>query len=115
MARHAISELVDRCGLPAAALAARVVVTEAFTNAAEHADPGGDLDPITVSAERRGRALEISVRDHGKGFRPRPLQGDARDRLGLAMMAAVADSVRIAKLPEGGTELRARVTADRAP
>ena len=115
VARRAIEDLVERSGLADAAGAARVIVTEAFTNAAEHSGPGGGHDPITVSARALEDGLEISVRDRGEGFRPRPLEGGQRGRLGLAMIAAVADCVRIAKLPGGGTELRARICAGPAP
>ena len=111
VARQAVDRLVDRCGLDRAAAAARIVVTEAFTNAARHAYPNGYRAPITVSARKRGEALEISVRDRGRGIRPRPVDAGAGGRLGLLMIAAVADCVQIARVPSGGTELRARVSA----
>ena len=114
VARQAVDRLVDRCGLEAASAAARLVVTEAFTNATRHAYPNGYRAPITVSARRCGGSLEISVRDRGRGIRPRPMGRGEGGRLGLLMIAAVSEFVQIARVPDGGTELKARVSPDGA-
>ena len=112
VAREMVARLVDTCGLEAAGAAARLVVTEAFTTAARHAYPNGHRAPITVSARRCGEALEISVRDRGRGIRPRPMGPGEGGRLGLLMIAAVSECVQIARVPEGGTELKARVSSE---
>jgi len=112
VARQAVERLVDSCGLEAAGAAARLVVTEAFTNATRHAYPNGHRAPITVSAKRCGESLEISVRDRGRGIRPRPMGRGEGGRLGLLMIAAVSEFVQIARVPDGGTEVRARISPD---
>lgn len=112
VARQAVARLADSCGLQEAGAAARLVVTEAFTNAARHAYPNGHSAPITVSARRCGESLEISVRDRGRGIRPRPMARGEGGRLGLLMIAAVSEFVQIARVPDGGTELKARVCAN---
>jgi len=115
VARQAIERLVDSCGLEAAGAAARLVVTEAFTNATRHAyQKKGYRAPITVSARRCGESLEISVRDRGSGIRPRPMARGEGGRLGLLMIAAVSEFVQIARVPDGGTELKARISPDGA-
>lgn len=114
VAREAVGRLVDSCGLEAASAAARLVVTEAFINATRHAYPKGHRAPITVSARRCGESLEISVRDRGGGIRPRPMAKGEGGRLGLLMIAAVSEFVQIARVPDGGTELKARVSPNGA-
>jgi anti-sigma regulatory factor (Ser/Thr protein kinase) len=111
VARQAIAELADRRGVETAVrTSAEVVVTEAFTNATCHAYPGGSRSPIEVTASTRGGSFEIIVRDRGDGFRPRPVSPDGGGRMGLLLIAALADSVRLLHLREGGIEVRAAVT-----
>lgn len=111
VARHAVADLVARSGASdETRSSAEVVVTEAFTNAARHAYPHGDGDEIEVSAQTEGDRVEIAVRDHGVGIRPRPA-GPGGGRMGLLLIAAIADCVRLRRLPEGGTEVHASVSA----
>jgi anti-sigma regulatory factor (Ser/Thr protein kinase) len=111
VARHAVSDLAAQRGASRTLKkAAEMVVTEAFTNAARHAYSNGYGEPIEVIAAGGADRLEIAVRDRGQGFRPRPAPPDGTGRMGLPLMAAVADSVRLLNLPGGGTEVRAEVT-----
>jgi anti-sigma regulatory factor (Ser/Thr protein kinase) len=82
-----------------------LAVSEAVTNAILHAyrdgREGDDLH-ITVRGDADG-LLEISVRDHGVGMRPRhdsPGLG-----LGLSLMAHEADRFEIRQVAGGGTEI----------
>ncbi|MGH2951369.1 MAG: ATP-binding protein [Solirubrobacterales bacterium] len=115
IARHAVGDLAARLGIgDAVRTSAEVVVTEAFTNATRHAYVNGSPAPIEVSASADADQLEISVRDHGTGFRPRPVKPGGGGRMGLLLMAAVADSVRFLHLRGGGTEVCAAVTPESA-
>jgi len=84
----------------------KLAVTEACTNVVIHAygDVPAETDAIEVEAGSEGNQLVILVRDHGRGIVPRadsPGLG-----LGLPLIAAVADSVRIAGgAAEGHTEV----------
>jgi hypothetical protein len=49
------------------------------------------------------------VRDRGEGLRPRPASDRPSERLGLVMIASLATSTRLRRLPGGGTELRADI------
>ena len=49
------------------------------------------------------------MRDWGVGFRPRPAEPEGSLRLGLPLIATVADSFEIASPEDGGTYLVARV------
>lgn len=80
-----------------------LAVTEACTNAVLHAYPTAS-GSIEVRALRAGDALDVCVRDHGAGMSPRmdsPGLG-----VGLPVIAAIADSVRIGSPDDGGTEVR---------
>ena len=115
VARHAIADLAARRGAPdAVRTSAEVVVTEAFTNAARHAYNHGPPGPIDITAIARADTLEIAVRDRGAGFRPRPVDPSSGGRMGLLLIAAVADCVRFEHPPGGGTEVRASVTPESA-
>lgn len=111
VARHAVADLADRHGLDdAVRTSAEVVVTEAFTNATRHAYSGEPRGPVEITASAQDGTFEIAVRDHGDGIRPSPASPDGSGRMGLLLIAALADSVRLLHLREGGTEVRAAVT-----
>lgn len=88
----------------------KVAVSEACANALEHS--GSSCSPLSVKAACRGRRLVIEICDHG-GFRPpNTANGFQRDHrgLGLPLMVALMDEVRITKLSGGGTKVTLSVT-----
>lgn len=112
VARCAITEAAEEAGLDDETVAkARLVVTEAFTNAAAHAYPNGSGGTIEVAAYPDSSGITVVVRDEGEGLRPRPASGGASERLGLVLIAAMANTTRLRQRPGGGTELRADISA----
>ena len=106
IARNAVSELGADLELSERKLAdLRTVVSEACMNAAVHAydRPGGDFELL---AEAAAGGLAVSVRDRGTGIKPRPAFGAARARLGLLLIATLAESTEIRSRPGGGTDVR---------
>jgi len=92
----------------------KVAVSEACANAVEHSN--SSHAPLSVKAARKGNRLVIEICDRG-GFRlPVATNGYQRDHrgLGLPLMVALMDEVRICKLPGGGTKVTLTV-ALRAP
>jgi serine/threonine-protein kinase RsbW len=89
----------------------KVAVSEACANAVEHS--GCHCTPLSVTASLDGDHLEIEVLDTGGFHLPTALDHNARTHrgLGLPLMVALMDEVRIARLPQGGTKviLRLRV------
>ena len=79
----------------------RLAISEACANVIMHA--GGTF---TVSVERVGEgAVEVRVRDHGRGMAPRDDSPGAG--LGLGIIRQLADEVEVRSPAEGaGTELR---------
>jgi serine/threonine-protein kinase RsbW len=91
--RHVLGALADALGLPDAVTEdMRLAVTEACTNVVRHAY-AGDEGTIDVVVRPRGDALEIVVADFGRGIAPSA--DTAGPGLGLAMIAALADTLEI--------------------
>jgi len=86
------------------------IITEACMNAVVHAYPDGERGPIEVTAVPRAEDLEVTVRDRGGGFQPRPAdpQEDSL-RIGLPLIAALSDGFEITGGPGHGTEVKMRV------
>lgn len=105
--RRAISGIGESVGMEEAGLGdLQTIITEAAMNVVVHAYDGGD-GPLEVTASRSGHSLEIVVRDHGSGFRPRPADPDRGElRLGLPLIAALSDGFQISGGPGRGTEVR---------
>jgi anti-sigma regulatory factor (Ser/Thr protein kinase) len=115
VARHAIGDLAHRYRVAGPVrTSAEVVVTEAFTNATRHAYPNDSKAPVEIRASAATDRFEITVRDRGAGFRPRPASPGGGGRMGLLLIAAVADSVRFVHLADGGIEVQAAVTPESA-
>ena len=100
-ARHAIAAYAQSQGADSEGIA--LAVSEAVTNAVVHAHAGGPKRPIRVTAYLNGDAVVVSVEDEGVGIKGRA--GGDRLGLGLALMAAVADSMAIESKHEGGTRV----------
>jgi anti-sigma regulatory factor (Ser/Thr protein kinase) len=82
----------------------RLAVSEALSNAVRHAyaERRGPIELGALLEEERG--VVIVVRDHGSGFAhtsPDPGTG-----LGLTLMESVSDTLEIAPVADGGTEVR---------
>jgi serine/threonine-protein kinase RsbW len=99
--RHALGGVASALRLDAERLAAmRLAVTEACTNVVRHAY-GGKPGPLEVDVRAGSDALEVDVRDHGVGITPRPNPSSLG--LGLPLIAALTDRLRIARDPDGST------------
>lgn len=97
----------------------KTVVSEACTNAVVHAYNAGEPGSLEVSASTLDDGLEVVVRDHGHGFRPRLEADDAEPslRLGLSLIATLSSGFALRSVDDGGTEVTILVpfTAREAP
>jgi serine/threonine-protein kinase RsbW len=103
--RHAFGGLGEVLEMPEQTLAdVKLAVTEACTNVVVHAYPDGEDGPLAVAAHVGEDALEIVVRDRGRGIVPRadsPGLG-----LGLPLIATLADQLELGTSPTQETEVR---------
>lgn len=93
----------------------KVAASEACANALEHGGNGGGC--LHVSAAGFEDRLEFQVADQG-AFRPPAAADDVRRThrgLGLPLMVALADEVRISRPAGGGTRVTLIMYADRPP
>jgi serine/threonine-protein kinase RsbW len=113
LVRQALSGFGDAISLSEATLAdLKQIATEACMNAVVHAYPGDEEGRVDLVAASNGRTVDLKVRDWGVGFHPRPAEPEGSLRLGLPLIATVADSFQIASPADGGTELTAQVRID---
>jgi serine/threonine-protein kinase RsbW len=109
LVRHALSGLAEAVGMnPGRVADLKTVVTEACMNVVVHAydeEPG----PLEVNAWRESECLAVRVRDFGRGVRPRVDVDRPSLRLGLPLIAALAESFEFAATPGGGTVVTMRV------
>ncbi len=105
--RQALAGYAEEIGLDQGAIDdLKTVVTEASMNAVVHAYPEDELGPLEISARPHASGIEVSVRDHGEGFRPRPsVPEDQGLRLGLPLIAALSEQFEI-RGGKTGTEMR---------
>ena len=105
--RQALAGYVEAMGFDSNAIAdLKTVVTEACMNVVVHAYPEEVSGPLEVSAYPHESGVEISVRDEGSGFRPRPAEPDDPGlRLGLPLIATLSDHFEI-RGGRAGTEVR---------
>jgi serine/threonine-protein kinase RsbW len=93
----------------------KTLVSEACANVVLHAYAEDDVDkPLEVEMTRQGEAVEVVVRDHGRGVSARPDPKPASLRLGLLLVGAMASSFQLRSVRGGGTELRATVAFETA-
>jgi serine/threonine-protein kinase RsbW len=107
LVREMLSGLADAVGVDGVELNdIRTAVTEACNNVVLHAydEAGG---PLHVELYLRTEAVEVVVRDHGKGIKPH-IRGEQDDALGigLSIIQALAPRVEFRDVPGGGTEVR---------
>jgi serine/threonine-protein kinase RsbW len=112
--RQALAGYADAMGFDSDAIAdLKTVVSEACMNVVVHAYPEDAAGPLEISAEPDEDGLEISVRDRGAGFRPRP--ADVQDsglRLGLPLIATLSDEFEV-RGGGAGTEVRVKLRFSR--
>jgi serine/threonine-protein kinase RsbW len=107
--RHAVAGLAETLGMDEIAVAdLKTIVSEACTNVAVHAygDEGGPME-VQVIPDETG--VTVAVRDHGSGIRPRPDFESTRLRLGLPLIAALANSFSVSGGLGQGTEIVMRM------
>ena len=106
--RHALAGLGEALEMEGAAVAdLKTVVTEACMNVVAHAyEEEASPGPLEVSAAVREEALEITVRDYGRGIRPLADVERRSLRLGLPLIAALTESFEV---HSGGSQLGTRM------
>lgn len=82
-------------------------VSEACNNVVLHAYEGAE-GPLEVEVCSGSEGLEVVVRDHGGGIRPRlePREENAPGGIGLPVIHALSTRVEFLEPPGGGTEVR---------
>jgi serine/threonine-protein kinase RsbW len=89
----------------------KLALTEACTNAVRHAYDGGD-GIVEITYELQPDRLIVEVADDGEGFDLEPGRAAAGDDelveggLGIAIIRAIADEVKVSGREEGGSTLR---------
>jgi serine/threonine-protein kinase RsbW len=103
--RHALGGLGEAWGVPEPKLSdIRLAVTEACANVVVHAYPADSEGSMEVLASMRKDELVVLVRDWGRGIGPRPDSPGLG--LGLSLIAALAETVRLGHDSEEHTEVR---------
>ena len=81
----------------------RLAVTEACTNVVRHAYPGDEVGTIDVTVTPTDDAVYVVVGDRGRGI---GASTDARGPgLGLALIAAIVESLEIEQAPDAGSRV----------
>ena len=114
LVRQALAGLADAHGIGEEPLGdLKQIATEGCMNAIVHAYPPDEEGRMEVSAFVANGAVELRIQDWGAGFRPRPADsGETSLRLGLPLIATLADSFQISSPAEGGTVLTATVRTE---
>jgi serine/threonine-protein kinase RsbW len=107
--RQALAGLGEALGLSADRVGdLKTVASEACNNVILHAYDGS-LGPLEVQAAPADHALEITVSDRGRGFKPSASPGvEASLGLGISLIAALSDRFEIRSGSDVGTEIKAR-------
>jgi anti-sigma regulatory factor (Ser/Thr protein kinase) len=104
-ARSAVAQLGTRLGMGATTLDdLRTAVSEACSNVVLHAYPHGD-GSFEIEATPKPSELEVVVRDHGQGLRPRVRSNGSSLGLGLGLISTLSSRFEIRARGEGGTEV----------
>jgi serine/threonine-protein kinase RsbW len=100
--RHVLGAFAEALRLPPELVEdMRLAVTEACTNVVRHAYQDGE-GPIDVTIRPNGDLLELIVTDQGRGLGSTDVSGPG---LGLPLIAALADSVRVDHSPARGSRV----------
>jgi serine/threonine-protein kinase RsbW len=113
-AAAAVTNFVQSCGVgEESAFGVEMAVREAITNAIVHGNREDEAKAVEVTFNCLEHALEIEVRDQGKGFDPSnvPDPTDPANILktsgrGIFLMRSFMDEVQWLMRPEGGTTVR---------
>jgi serine/threonine-protein kinase RsbW len=107
LVRETLSGMAETVGVDGADLNdIRTAVTEACNNVVLHAYEG-DEGPLHVEVYLGERIVEVVVRDHGTGIKPR-IRTEEEEALGigLSIIQALAPRVEFKDVNGGGTEVR---------
>jgi serine/threonine-protein kinase RsbW len=99
--RHELDRVLDQLNFPPKRAAdIRLALTEACTNAVQHAYPDGSQPGhMVIAFDVSPEALSLSVRDSGRGIEaPSPHPGFG---VGFQVIDALADSVTVTSLRPG--------------
>ena len=111
--RQAVAGLGEAIGLSEQRLAdLKTVVSEACNNVVLHAYAEGEEGPLEVEARTDELGIDVEIRDHGSGFRPRPDEDGANLGLGLPLIASLSDGFEISGGAGEGTRTRVRLLAE---
>jgi anti-sigma regulatory factor (Ser/Thr protein kinase) len=112
LVRETLSGMAETVGVDGADLNdIRTAVTEACNNVVLHAYDGEE-GPLDVEVYLSGQAIEVVVRDHGTGIKPR-IRTEEEEALGigLSIIQALAPRVEFKDVSGGGTEVRMEFAA----
>jgi serine/threonine-protein kinase RsbW len=102
--RRVVSAVARQAGAEDPVLdAVRLAVSEAVSNVIVHGYRETGRGAFTVTVERDGDHLQVTVRDDGCGMSPRMDSPGAG--LGLPLIATLAESFSVSAPPDGGTEV----------
>ena len=113
-AAAAVTDFVKSCGFDEqAAFGVAMAVREAVTNAVVHGNQEDETKSVEVIFNCLGNALEIEVRDQGKGFNPASVPDPTEPTnilktsgRGIFLMRSFVDEIEWFARPEGGTTVR---------
>lgn len=104
--RQALSGLSEVGGWSAPFLTdLKIAVSEACSNVVVHAYPDGMDGMLTVMMTVEGDHLVVLVQDHGVGIAPHITSSSAGLGLGLPLIAALTNEVRVRSADDGHTEV----------
>ena len=108
--RQAVAGLGEALGLaPHRVDDLKTVITEACNNVVLHAYDEGQDGALEVTAAASEQAIELEVRDHGRGFQPGAgVEDDRSLGLGLPLIAALSDHFEISGGGGEGTRMSMR-------
>jgi serine/threonine-protein kinase RsbW len=108
--RQAVAGLGEALGLaPQRVDDLKTVITEACNNVVLHAYDEGEEGGVEVTAAAGETAIELEVRDHGRGFQPGTgVQDESSLGLGLPLIASLSDHFEISGGAGEGTRMRMR-------
>jgi serine/threonine-protein kinase RsbW len=107
LVREMLTGVAEGLGVPGGELNdIRTAVTEACNNVVLHAYEGGE-GPLEIEVYGERGAIEVVVRDHGTGIKPRIRTAqEAALGIGLSLIGALVHRVEFSDSARNGTEVR---------